>query len=80
MRSNPCRAAAKVFKKSSPAKAEQVPRWESWLSDCALCCAGEREVAGRGTGSKSGIVTNPGFSSRFAELHRSQRPRGAGAS
>ena len=60
---------------------------ESWFLGLPwLCPKVEREIV-RGcaassarTGSKSGIVTELGVSSRFAELHRSHRPQAAGAS
>ena len=66
----------------NPAK-DELNMFEDGRAGRAVCVVPavfEREVAGRATASKSGIVTKPGLSSRFAELHRSQRPQGAGAS
>ena len=71
---------AEQLSKRNPAKSEHVPRRESRLSGLRVVLRGWTGGCPPCAGSKSGIVTNPGFSSRFAELHRSQRPQGAGAS
>ena len=77
---NDCAGEPKTRNPSPPA-GELVSRSPLVVSDRLngrLCAVVVRHRAR--AGSKSGIVTELGVSSRFAELHRSHRPQAAGAS
>ena len=75
---NECAGEPKTRNPSPPA-GELVSRSPLFVSDRlnGRLCAVVRHRAR--AGSKSGIVTELGVSSRFAELHRSHRPQAAGA-